>query len=317
VRILVVTNMFPTLEHPDFGAVVREQARSLVARGVEVEVLEIAGRASKTNYLTAAPAVRRRVRENGFSLIHAHYGLSGAVALAQRRLPVVTTFHGSDTGYVRWQGVVSRYVARLTTPVFVSRDGARRLGVERPVVIPCGVDMDLFRPLERSAARRKLGWPVDPPYALLPGARTNPVKGGRLFEAAVREAQKELPELRTASLEHYGREEVSLVLNAVDVTVMTSESEGSPVTIKESRACETPVVSVPVGDVPGLIAGLPGCRTVDRTPESLADALLEAVSAGPNPELRRRVEPFSLERVADRLVALYEDVARRSAAGAG
>jgi teichuronic acid biosynthesis glycosyltransferase TuaC len=241
--------------------------------------------------------------------------LSGAVALAQRRLPVVTTFHGSDTGYVRWQAVVSRYVARLTTPVFVSGAGARRLGVKDPVVIPCGVDMERFRPLERSAARRKLGWPVDPPYALLPGARTNPVKGAHLFDAAVRAAQREVPELRTASLEHYGREEVSLVLNAVDVTVMTSESEGSPVTIKESLACETPVVSVPVGDVPGLIAGLPGCRTVDRAPESLADALLEAVSAGPNPQLRRRVEPFSLERVADRLIALYEDVAHRSAAG--
>jgi glycosyltransferase involved in cell wall biosynthesis len=241
--------------------------------------------------------------------------LSGAVALAQRRLPVVTTFHGSDTGYVRWQAVVSRYVARLTTPVFVSRDGARRLGVEHPVVIPCGVDMALFRPLERNAARSKLGWPLEPPYALLPGARTNPVKGAHLFESAVREAQKQVPELRTASLEHYTRDEVSLVLNAVDVTVMTSVSEGSPVTIKESLACGTPVVSVPVGDVPGLIAGLPGCRTVDRTPESLADALLEAVSVGRTPELRRRVEPFSLERVADRLIALYGDVARRSEVG--
>jgi teichuronic acid biosynthesis glycosyltransferase TuaC len=312
VRILVVTNMFPTAQEPDFGAVVREQVASLEARGVEVQVLVIAGRVSKTNYLTAAPKVRRCVRGDRFSLIHAHYGLSGAVALVQRRVPVVTTFHGSDTGYVHWQAVVSRYVARRTTPVFVSSDGAQRLGAEDAVVIPCGVDMSLFRPLERSVARTKLGWPLEPPYALLPGARTNPVKGAHLFEAAVCEARKRVPELRTASLEHYAREDVSLVLNAVDVTVMTSHSEGSPVTIKESLACQTPVVSVPVGDVPGLIAGLPGCRTVDRTPESLADALLEAVRVGRTPELRRRVEPFSLERVADRLIALYDDVVRQA-----
>ena len=74
--------------------------------------------------------LRRTLRNGRFDLVHAHYGLTGMVALAQRSVPTVVTFHGSDTGNprVKWQAWVSWIVARRTTPVFVSRDGARRLG---------------------------------------------------------------------------------------------------------------------------------------------------------------------------------------------
>ena len=71
------------------------------------------------------------------------------------------------------------------------------------------------------------------------------------------------------------RIEVAGVMNAVDVTVMTSDYEGSPVAVRESLACETPVVSVSVGDVPELLAGLPGCAVVERSERLLADAIAE------------------------------------------
>jgi teichuronic acid biosynthesis glycosyltransferase TuaC len=90
--------------------------------------------------------------------------------------------------------------------------------------------------------------------------------------------------------------------------LMTSESEGSPVAIEESLACLTPVVSVPVGDVPTLIEGLPGCAVVPRDPRALADAVIRALGADRRPELRERVEPFGQDRVAAQLVALYERV---------
>ena len=64
------------------------------------------------------------------------------------------------------------------------------------------------------------------------------------------------------SLEGFSREQVAKVMNAVDVTLMTSDFEGSPVAVKESLACMTPVVSVPVGDLPELLEGLPGCAIV-------------------------------------------------------
>jgi glycosyltransferase involved in cell wall biosynthesis len=102
-------------------------------------------------------------------------------------------------------------------------------------------------------------------------------------------------------------------MNAVDVTLMTSDFEGSPVSIKESLACATPVVSVPVGDVPDLLAGLPGCQIAPRDPFALADAVLRALEHGADPVLRKRVERLSRRHVAERTVAMYESVLGRVA----
>jgi teichuronic acid biosynthesis glycosyltransferase TuaC len=309
-NVLCLTNMYPTEAEPWPGSFVRDLVEDVRALEVEVEVLAFDGRERKRAYAEACLELRRAVRGNGFDLVHAHYGLTGAVALGQRRVPVVVTFHGSDTGnpHVPWQAWISWFVARMATPVFVSNDGARRLGLEGAPVIPAGVDLDLFRPRPTAQARAALGWTSTGYYVLLPGARRNPVKGVPLFDAVVREVRGRVGDLTPVSLEGFSRRQVADVMNAVDVTLMTSDFEGSPVSIKESLACTTPVVSVPVGDVPELLAGLPGCEVAPRDPVALADAVMRALEHGGDPGLRRRVERLSRRQVAKRTVALYESV---------
>jgi glycosyltransferase involved in cell wall biosynthesis len=303
--------MYPSPREPWFGCFVEDQVHDLKSLGFDVRVLEFDGRRDRLNYVRAAHEVRVLSTGDGIDLIHAHYGLSGAVALAQRRLPVVTTFHGSDfTGAIRWHAYVSWLVARRSTPVFVSEEGAQRLRCRHAPVIPVGVDTDLFVPRDRSQAREALEWRADARYVLLPGARGASGKRANLFDAAVAEARRTAPDLRSVSLEGFSRAQAALVMNAVDVTLMTSDREGSPVAIKESLACMTPVVSVPVGDVPTVIDGLPGCAIVPREPGALAKALLAALEADRRPELRHRAEEFSRKFIARRIAALYEDVAR-------
>jgi glycosyltransferase involved in cell wall biosynthesis len=106
--------------------------------------------------------------------------------------------------------------------------------------------------------------------------------------------------------------EVANVMNAVDVTVVTSNFERSPVAVKESLACMTPVMSVPVRDLPQLLSGLPGCAIVPRDPVALSDAILRALASGRDPMLRQRAERFSRRRVAERTVARYESVLART-----
>ena len=179
---------------------------------------------------------------------------------------------------VPWQGWISWFVARLGTPVFVSRDGARRLGCPGAAVIPAGVDVEVFRPRRRAEARAALGWPDRGHYILLPGARGTPRKGAPLFDAVVQEVRRRVSDVTPVSLEGFSRKQVIDVMNAVDVTLMTSEFEGSPVATKESLACMTPVVSVPVGDLPELLAELPACAVAPRDPgegERLAVVLMQ------------------------------------------
>jgi glycosyltransferase involved in cell wall biosynthesis len=309
-RVLCLTNMYPTDAEPWFGSFVRELVEDVRALGVDVEVLAFDGRRHKQRYAQAAVKLRRALRAGRFDLVHAHYGLTGMVALAQRSVPTVVTFHGSETGYVRWQAWISWFVARCTTPVFVSRAGARLLGCPNAAVIPAGVDVDLFRPRPVEEARRSLGWPERDRFILLPGSRADPRKNARLFDSVMRELRRDIPDLTAVSLEGFSRQQVVDVMNAVDVTLMTSIFEGSPVAAKESLACMTPVVSVPVGDMPQLLAGLPGCAIAPRRAGPLADAVLRALEHGGDPELRRRAERFSSARSAERTVALYFDLAR-------
>ena len=186
-------------------------------------------------------------------------------------------------------------------------------GAGTAAVVPAGVDIDLFRPQPVAQARAALGWPEDGRFILLPGARTNPTQGRCSLRCGrSRGCVTHVPKLTPISLEGFSREEVAHVMNAVDVTLMTSEFEGSPVSVKESLACMTPVVSVPVGGVPDMLAGLPGCAIAPRNPQSLAEAVLRAFESGGDPALRRRAEAVSREQVAGRIVAVYEHVLQAS-----
>jgi glycosyltransferase involved in cell wall biosynthesis len=307
--------MYPTEADPWAGSFVLDLVEDVRALGVEVEVLAFDGRKRKWAYAEAGIDLRRAVRNGRFDLVHAQYGLTGALAVGQMRVPVVVTFHGSDTGnpHVPWQAWISWFVARMATPVFVSRDGARRLGLNGAAVIPAGVDLDRFRWRPTAEARAALGWAETGRYVLLPGARRNPAKGAALFDSVARELRRRSVDLTCASLEGFPRAQVVDVMNAVDVMLMTSDFEGSPVSVKESLACMTPVVSVPVGDVPEALAGLPGCAVAPRDPVALADAVLRAFDCGGDPALRQRAERLSRRRVAERTIALYESVLARAA----
>jgi glycosyltransferase involved in cell wall biosynthesis len=308
-RVLFVTNLYPTAEEPWRGCWVYDQIEDLRALGLDLDVIHFDGRPDSLNYLRTAREIRRRIDRDSFDLIHAHYGLTGAAACFQRRVPVVTTFHGSDCNdAIPWQRYLSWVVARRSSPLFVSEEGRRRLGCSSAPVVPAGVDTELFTPRSRRAARRRLGWPEDHKYVLLPGSRSIPAKRPDLFDAVLSEAQKVEASLTGIALEGYSREQVALVLNAVDVVLMTSDREGSPVTIREALSCNTPVVSVEVGDLHDVLAGLPGCGVFPREPRALARGVLDALSAGRHPDLRRRAERHSRRVVAERLAALYSSV---------
>jgi glycosyltransferase involved in cell wall biosynthesis len=308
IRVMVLTNMYPTATEPSFGCFVKDQVDDLRRLGVDVSVLAFDGRCRKHRYLTTASRLRQALRYDRYDLVHAHYGLSGVIASVQLATPVVTTFHGSDTS-VPWQRSVSRLVARRTQPIAVAPVIAANLRVRDAPVIPCAVDLDVFRPLDCAAARHALGWPVVGPCVLFPGDRSDRTKvtNKRLdvFDAMIDRLRRSGVGVVPASLDGLSRKQVALAMNAADVVVITSMSEGAPVVVKESLACQTPVVSVAVGDVSTVIAGLPGCAIVRRDPEALARAVGRALRAGRDPRLREAMYGYGREPIAKRVLQVY------------
>jgi glycosyltransferase involved in cell wall biosynthesis len=309
VKVLAVTNMYPSVAEPWFGCFVKDQMDAVRKAGVEVDVLAFDGRTAKQAYARAVAAVRQRVRSDKFDVVHAHYGLTGAVASMQRWAPVVTTIWGSDAGYVRWQGRVSWAVARLTTPIFVSQHNAQALGLPGARVISSGVDTAFFSPVDPVEARQALGF-GNGLYILFPGRRDIRRKRADLFDAACEILREQWPDLQTLALQGYSREETRLLLSAVDVVLMTSDWEGSPVAIKEALSCRTRVVSVRVGDVPEVIRALPGCAVADRRPTALAEAVSRALDTPATPKLRERALQYDQAIVAEQVVSTYTSVTR-------
>jgi glycosyltransferase involved in cell wall biosynthesis len=314
---LVVTNMWPSPREPRHGIFVQEQVRDLRARGADVAVIAFDGRSDVLEYVRAIRRVRSAVRNRQFDVVHAHYGLTGLVALFQRSIPVAVTFHGSDTGFKRWQVPISRFVARRAAlPIFVSRRGANRLGISDPLIIPAGVDLSMFPLRDRIEARTALGWTDDQLALVFPGDPANPVKNFPLYEAMVEKLRCRGVEVRPVLLTGLDRTGVATLLAGADATVVTSLAEGSPVTVRESLAVGTPVVSVDVGDVADVLSDLPGCRVVDRRAEALADAVMACVSVPPAREhLRQVAERTSGDQVAERLLAAYRSLRQPSRGG--
>lgn len=319
-RVLIVTNMWPGEGRAHVGLFVRQQVEALrrVAPACRFDVVTVAGPRGRRDYFAALPRLRRRIRES-YDVVHAHYGLTGAMAaLARGSTPLVVTLHGSDVD-IGWQRVVSRFAARRATAVItVSERLTERLG-RAASVIPCGVPIDRFRPGDRAGARARLRLPTDRPVVLFPADPTNRVKGYPLFAAALAATRADGFDPVELTLVDIEPGDVPERMVAADVVVITSRHEGSPMVVKEALACGVPVVAVDVGDVGTMLARLPGCRVVARDPVALAGAIGAAVTQRPAAEGARRQRVLDLgldgETVARRVLGVLETAAAGPGAG--
>jgi len=321
-RVLAVTNMWPTPARPAAGALVAQQVDGLRRAGVEVDILHVDRVERGMRCYARLGAVCREAAARA-DVIHAMYGgiLADIVTRAARGRPTVVSFCGSDLlgeplapaprRLLAWAGTVaSRRAARRATAIVVkSRNLARALGraapPERVHVIPNGVDLSRFRPLDRTACRRALGWDADVPQVLFPTTDGAAVKRRPLAAAALAELERSGVRTVMRELKGVPHEDVPMWINACDAVLVTSAHEGSPNVVKEALACGVPIVSVDVGDVRERIAGLDGCHIVEAAPQALARAL-RAVLDGPRRiDARGRVEPLSLQQVSTRLVSVY------------
>ena len=254
-----------------FAPFILEQADALKRIGCEIEFFGLQGKGLQ-GYLKNLPSLRRRIKVLHPDIVHAHYGLSGLFANLQRRVPVVTTYHGSDINNFNVLRFSKLAMSFSAWNIFVSE---KTLVIAKPKknfsLLPCGIDLTELQLTEKQQARQKMGLQADKKYVLFAGAFDNAVKNAPLAKESVTLLRDE--NVKLIELKGYTREEVTLLMCASDVILMTSFTEGSPQVIKEALACGLPIVSVDVGDVKELIDGIEGCYLVDREPNSIAESI--------------------------------------------
>ncbi|WP_081212173.1 glycosyltransferase [Salegentibacter sediminis] len=291
------------------SAYIKEQVDSLISLGLEINYFTITKKGVK-GYLSHLPKLYKKINEFKPDIIHAHYGISGLFANLQRKIPVITSFHGSDV-YKSKNVVLSKiayYLSKET--IFVSSKLKTKFGVKRGNIITCGVDMNLFKPASPLFERESI--------ILFSGSADNKVKNYPLANEGVKIFNNHFVKcdlhFRLTELKNKSRKEVVHLMNTAQLLLITSIYEGSSQVLKEAMACNCPVVTTNVGSVRDLIskeskAGI----IVEPFPESIANGIHKVLSEDFKHGRKELVEyEIGLGQVAQRILMLYNKVASNS-----
>jgi len=325
-RILALTNMLPVPEAPNSGRFIQQQIEALRRKGLDVDVLLVNRREKGMLAYAGLPAMlRQAVALLKPDLVHVMYGgiMSWLVSYVVRDRPVVVTFHGSDLLGQPFERPVRRFLgacgvaaskqaAKWSNGIVVVADHLlKSLSKDIPAsqirVIPCGIDLDLFKPIDQVRCREQLGWTQDKFHVLFQNTG-DPVKRLRLAHAAI-ECLKSLGvNTEFHQLRGIAYDQVPIWLNASNALLITSYHEGSPTIVKEALACNLPIVSVRVGDIPKRIQEISGCHLSDPDPDQLAEKL-QLVHKNPcKIDARKEVRLVSVDYCASQLSQFYCEV---------
>lgn len=291
-----------------FAPFIIEQAECIRKTGVDIDYFGLEGHGI-SGYLKSLPLLKKKISEFNPDIIHAHYGLSGLLANLQRRVPVVTTYHGSD---INEDSVLpfSKLAMKMSAyNIFVSQKNIEKAQIKRKfALIPCGVNLYDYPVVSKAEARKRMGLDESRKYILFAGAFDNKVKNYPLAKESVELLNEEVTLLE---LKGYSRAEVALLMNAADVFLMTSFTEGSPQVIKEAMACGCPIVSVDVGDVKNVIASTAGnFVSTSSNSEEIAILIHQALEMKERTDGRDKLETKGLlnGQVVKQILLIYRNV---------
>jgi len=299
-RALVVSNMRRDAAHPARGSFVRDQVAALRRRpGLDVDLVE--GAPGMAGYARLALELRGRT---GYDVVHAHFGLTAWPALVVRGARRVVTLHGTDVRHPRSGRLTRMVLPRYDLVATVSESLARELGRPGVRVLPCGIDLERFRPIPRKEARARLGRAADRPMLLFPADPARAVKRADRARELAADLGVELVTLGFTT-----PDEMALWMNAATAVLVPSDAEGFGLVALEALACDVPVLATPVGVHPEALAGIDGvlCAPYDRAAWSAALAALLAVD-DPRVAGRERAARWSTDAMAELVAAAWEDV---------
>ncbi len=325
-KVLAVTNMYPNPINPRSGTFVFQQVNGLRSIGVDVEVCHIP---RDVRGMKVYISLRRRIISclNTFKpdVIHIMYGgiMAFRASSFSTSYPIVLSLCGTDiigeeVGSVPqkirgWIGVFgSRYALKKTHYLIVKskyllKHIPHSFPLDRVSVIPNGVNLNMFIPMDKITCQKRLGWNPESFHIVFSTISFNDAnKRLPLARSAVERLKKKGLSVDFHIMVSVPHEEVPVWLNAADCVLLTSSHEGSPNIVKEALACNRPVVSVDVGDVREMIEGVDHCYIAEPEPQDIADKLYRVYRSPRVNRGREKMKELSIEKVAYRLVTVYE-----------
>jgi teichuronic acid biosynthesis glycosyltransferase TuaC len=272
-------------------------------------------------------------------VVHAHYGVpygNAALILSKKwGVPSVLTLHGSDVNVLpdideRTLSFFKRSVGETQTVIAVSEalaDRTERITGRRPLVMPIGINLNIFSNLPgKSEARKLLGLPKDRKIVLYVGNLLHSKGIKELLQASIvlkkegilcvlvgvgplaAEAKHVPSVILTGAVSN---NEVPFYMAAADLFILPSYSEGLPTVLVEAGASGLPVIATNVGGIPELLADNRGILIVDKSVTAIVNAVMDSLKDDPaamerSTKLKSHIETFyDVDKNAANLLLLY------------
>lgn len=310
-RVLQITNNYPTKLHPIFGVFVKEQIESLTDLGVESDVYFINGyEKGKLEYLKNVPKLRKVVKEGNYDIIHCHHALAALTFILtglSSKNKMIVSFQNDP---VHEHGLFLYKILLKHSKFRIFKNNSNLILDESSFYLPNGVDTEFFKPIDRKLACEKIGLDPSNKYILFVSSfLIRKQKRLDRYKEVMNILRESYPEYKFHELimVNEKRDVIPYYFNAASVHLLTSDFEGSPNSVKECVSCNTPVVSTNVGNVAEMLKGAVNCFiSYDSSPTELAEFCIKAINS--NADIRNLIFEKELDKlsIAKRLTGIYK-----------
>ena len=328
-KVLQLTTNYPCKENPIFGIFMKEQVESVEKYGVENTIIFSNGLKSNPKIKFSASFIHLRtalrlfwhLRTHKYDVIHCHNVLSGLILQIAHGLNNRNTVLSLQIDPETPGSADQKYTKKLYhkfAKIIVKKQLKSKK--EKFVYLPNGVNMELFRPLDKMECKRRLGLDLNKRYILFVDSNT--------FKARTQKRKDRFDEALEILRNKYGydnleplvmtktrREDVPYWMNACDLYLLSSDEEGSPNAVKECMACNVTVVSTPVGNIPDLFEGVKECyMTKTFEGEELAKYTDFVLKSKEKIDTRSQIieKGLDMDSIACKLYNLYTDLSQNN-----
>ena len=287
---------------------ITEQGNKLVEFGCEVDYFTITSKGLK-GYLSHLGKLKAQLVTKNYDLIHAHFGVSGALAVLQRKVPVVITFHNGET--LTWKGNLISSLASLFSAynIYVAEHIYKLTffkRLQKSLVLPCGINIAEMHLISQAEARREMNLPEGKINLVFGGVFANLRKNVALAQEAISRIGR--TDINLIELKGYTRKEVNALLCAADLMLLPTKSEGSPQIVKEAMACNCPVVATDVADIRVLLNNTQGTFITSFNPDDVADKINQAIAFGDRTNGRESVLKYDNNIIVKQIIDIYSKI---------
>lgn len=254
-KVLIVTNMYPSLEDVSWrGGFVKDQVDAYQQSQPEVKIdvyhikAKISG-GSNLSYVKAFFTLTYKFLFENYDVIHSHHAFCTLLCLFGRSRLVYTVHEGELNNKKIRSALIKSAIILARSVVYVSMSEFKKSKKARKYLLPCGVNHIEFAPAKDIVeSRRKLGLTLDKNIILFPADPNRPEKNAGVLREVEQTAKQSGDDWTFLYGGKIDKSDMPMYMQVSDLVVSIGQYESDGMVIKEALACNTPVLATNVGN---------------------------------------------------------------------